>query len=103
MNDNLLVSWNPVPLDIGGQPANILGYKVWDMSDPLVPAEVADVLGLTVTLVDFVADPNNPSPIAVSAYNAQGDGARSSTVTAGVPTPSVPEAVQGVTAAILPK
>lgn len=103
MNDDLLVSWNAVSLDIGGQSANILGYKVWDMADSLVPVEVADVSVLTATLVDFVSDPNSPRPIAVSAYNAQGDGARSATVIASAPNPSVPEAVQGVTAVIIPK
>ena len=103
MNDDLLVSWNAVALDIGSQPAAILGYKVWDMTDPLVPVEVADVRSLITALDDFVSDPNNPPPIAVSAYNAQGDGARSATVTAVLPNPSVPEAVQGVTAVIIPK
>ena len=103
MNDDLLVAWLVTLLDIGGQPANVLGYKIWDMTDPLVPVEVADVTGTEYLLVDFVADPNNPPPVAVSAYNAQGDGARSATVIASAPNPSVPEAVQGVSATIVPK
>ncbi len=103
MNDDLLVSWNSVALDIGGQPANVLGYKVFDMANPSAPVEVADVVGLSATLVGYVQDPATQYPIAVSAYNAIGDGPLSITVVPGAPNPSVPERVSGVTATILPK
>jgi len=105
MNDDLLVGWIATSLDLGGQPANVLGYKIWDMTDPLNPVLAADTLSPITgyTLVGFVLDPNNPPPISVSAYNVQGDGARSATVIAGLPSLSVPEAVQGVTAVIIPK
>jgi len=103
MNDDLQVDWIAVTLDIGGQPANVLGYKIWDMTDPLVPAEVDDVTTTSSLLVGFVSDPNNAPPIAVSAYNAEGDGARSATVIASPPSASVPEQVGGVTAVIIPK
>jgi len=73
MNDDILVSWVAVTQDIGGQPANVLGYKIWDMRD--VPVQVADVTsGESHTLVGFVDDPAALYPIAVSAYNAEGDG-----------------------------
>ena len=105
MNDDLQVSWLETLLDIGGQPAEVQGYRVWDMTAPLNPVELAEVFAptLTVTLEGIVADPNNPPPVAVSAYNAIGDGARSATVIAGLPSLSVPEAVSGVSAVILPK
>ncbi len=104
MNDDLQISWNPASLDIGGLPAQTLGYKIWNMSDPLNPAEVADVNdgSTTVTLTGFVTDPINPPPIAVSAYNSIGDGARSATVIASPPGRSVPETVTGVTAIVIP-
>ncbi len=103
--EDLLVSWSPVTLDIGSQPANVLGYKIWNMTDPLNPVEAADVLAPATShlIVDFVDIPSSPPPIAVSAYNTEGDGARSSTVVARPPSQSVPEAVQGVTAVVVPK
>ena len=103
--EDLLIGWLATALDIGGQPANVQGYKIWDMTDPLNPVEAQNVPAPATAflLVDFVTDPNNAPPIAVSAYNAQGDGARSATVIASAPAPSVPEAVQGVTAVVVPK
>lgn len=103
MNDDLVVSWNPVLTDIGGQPANVLGYKVFDMVDPAAPVEVADVPGVTVTLVGYVTDPAATYPVAVLAYNAVGDGPMSAIVTPGFPSASVPSQVVGVIATIVPK
>ncbi len=103
MSYDLQVGWLEVTQDKYGQPANTLGYKVWDMTDDQNPVEKADVPDLTATLVDFVADPDNAPPVAVCAYNAEGDGTRSDAVIADPPGPAVPAAVQGVTATILPK
>jgi hypothetical protein len=80
-----------------------LGYKVFDMTNPSAPQEVADVVGLSTTLIGYVKDPTTQYPIAVSAYNAVGDGPLSATVIPGSPGPSVPERVTGITATIIPK
>ena len=101
MNDDLLVNWNEVLLDIGGQPANVIGYKIYDMTG--APTEVADVTAPPHTLVGYISDPSTVYPIAVAAYNAAGTGPMSQTVIPSTPEQSVPEMVQGVTATILPK
>jgi len=103
MNDDILVSWLPVTQDIGGQPANVLGYKIWDMRDAAAPVQVADVAESPHTLVGFVDDTTVLYSFAVNAYNAIGDGPLSSTVVATAPSASVPEQVLGVSATIIPK
>jgi hypothetical protein len=101
MNDDLLVSWDDVLLDIGGQPANVIGYKIYDMTGS--PTEVADVTASPHTLVGYISDPAAVYPIAVAAYNSAGVGPMSQTVIPSAPDQSVPEMVQGVTATIIPK
>ena len=101
MNDDLLVSWNEVLLDIGGQPANIIGYKIYDMTG--TPTEVADVTASPHTLVGYITDPAATYPVAVAAYNSAGEGPMSATVVPNAPAQSVPEMVQGITATIIPK
>ena len=103
MNDDILVSWLPVDLDIGGQPANVLGYKIWDMRDSAAPVQVADVTESPHTLLGFVDDTTVLYTLAVSAYNAEGDGPLSATVVAAAPSASVPAQVLGVSATITPK
>jgi len=103
MNDDIFVSWNSVALDIGGQPANVLGYKIWDMRELTAPVQVADVVGVSHTLLGFVDDTTALYPLAVSAYNAIGDGPMSATIVAAAPSASVPEQVTGVSATIIPK
>ena len=104
MNDDLLVSWNLVGLDIGGQPANVLGYHIYDMTDLSAPVQVADETGGTThTLVGFVTDPTAIYPVAVAAYNAIGEGPMSTIVIPSPPSASVPGQVTGVTATIVPK
>ena len=103
VNDDLLVSWDAQALDIGGQPSNVLGYKIYDMRS--APVEIADVAApLTSQLiVGFIGDPSLPHPVAVSAYNAVGEGEMSDVVVAGPPAASVPAKVMGVQAVIVPK
>ena len=102
MNDDIVITWTPVVLDIGGQPANVLGYKIWDMSSG-TPVEAADVPSGPHTLVGYVADATLTYSFAVSAYNAQGEGLMSTTIVAALPTASIPEQVTGVTVTIIPK
>lgn len=102
MNDDILVGWTPVLLDIGGQPANTLGYKIWDMSGA-TPVEVADVTDSPHTLVGYVDDPTRTYSFAVAAYNVQGEGPMSSTIVASAPSASIPAQVAGVTVTIIPK
>ncbi len=101
MNDDLLVSWTPVTLDIGGQPANVAGYRVYDMNGG--QTLLADVPSGPTTIVGHIVDPNEAYPVAVAAYNAVGEGPLSTAVITSPPTQSVPEMVQGVTATIIPK
>ena len=102
MNDDLLVSWTPVAQDIGGQPANVLGYKIYAVNAG-VYTELADVPSSPHTLVGYVSDPTQSYPVAVAAYNSVGEGPVSATVVPSPPAQSVPSMVQGVTATIIPK
>ena len=104
MFDDLRVDWLPVNQDIGGQPANVLGYKIFDLTNPVSPSLIVDAgLVTSFLIVDHVKDPLVQYPVAVLAYNAIGDGPLSITVVPGSPSASVPEQVQGVQATIIPK
>lgn len=102
MNDDLLVSWDPVGLDLGGQPANVIGYRIYDMTGG-TPFLLADVTSSPHTIPGHIVDPSLPYPVAVAAYNSVGEGEMSDTVVPGPPSQSVPSKVLGVTAAIIPK
>jgi len=104
-NEELAVTWAEVAVDIGGQPAQVQGYRIYDMTDPAAPFLAAEVRApaSSHTLVGYVEDANNPPPIAVAAYNSVGEGARSQTVVASAPSLSVPSQVTGVTVTIIPK
>lgn len=102
MNDDLFLDWTPVTLDIGGQPANVQGYRIYDMSGAS-PSLVADVSSGPTTLVGYVTDPNAQYPVSVSAYNSAGEGPLSSTVVPSPPSQSVPSQVTGLSATIIPK
>lgn len=102
--DDLRVDWLPVTQDIGGQPANVLGYRIYDLTNPASPELKADAgLVTSFLLVDYITDPLVQYPVAVAAYNSVGEGPLSVTVVPGSPAASVPEQVQGVQATIIPK
>lgn len=102
MNDDIVVTWDPVTLDIGGQPANVQGYRIYDTAlPPEVP--IADTTDNPHTLVGYVDDPTKTYSFAVTAYNAEGEGLKSVAVVAASPSASIPEQVTGVTVTIAPK
>jgi len=103
MNDDILVTWDPVTLDIGGQPANVLGYRVYDTTLPEAPIADVEAPLVDATLVGYVDDPTKTYSFSVAAYNLVGEGPKSVAVVASPPTASIPEQVTGVTVTIVPK
>lgn len=103
MNEDLVVSWGAVAVDTAGLPTNVLGYKVWNVTDPALPQLIGDVgIALSATFPGYVADASQPLSVAVSAYNSVGDGQMSDAVEAVVQS-GVPAQVTGVQATIVPK